>query len=234
MHKYPTNLTDKQWQVIKNMLDPKERFRKYSLRSVFDGILYIVKTGVQWRMLPSDFAPWQTVYYYFSKWKNEGLLEEIIDSRSVRTSHHIDGQRGIDGNKKIKGRKEHIMVDALGPLMSVRVHPANVHDSVWAEEVFESMSYKFPGLKRILADGGYRGETVRNTVMRLLHCDLDVVLRSDKRTDRFVPMPKRWIVERTFSWLENFRRLTIDYEYRADTHEAMLHIAAIKLFLNKI
>lgn len=136
MHKYPTNLTDKQWQVIKNMLDPKERFRKYSLRSVFDGILYIVKTGVQWRMLPSDFAPWQTVYYYFSKWKNEGLLEEIfntlrgivrclsgreespslgiIDSRSVRTSHHADGQRGIDGNKKIKGRKEHIVVDTLG------------------------------------------------------------------------------------------------------------------------
>ena len=136
MHKYPTNLTDKLWQVIKNMLDPKERFRKYSLRSVFDGILYIVKTGVQWRMLPSDFAPWQTVYYYFSKWKNEGLLEEIfdtlrgivrrlsgreespslgiIDSRSVRTSHHADGQRGIDGNKKIKGRKEHIVVDTLG------------------------------------------------------------------------------------------------------------------------
>ncbi len=76
MHKYPTNLTDKQWQVIKNMLDPKERFRKYSLRSVFDGILYIVKTGVQWRMLPSDFAPWQTVYYYFSKWwrfRSKGL-----------------------------------------------------------------------------------------------------------------------------------------------------------------
>ena len=61
MHKYPINLTDKQWQVIKNMLDPKERFSKYSLRSVFDGILYIVKTGAQWRMLPSDFAPWQIV-----------------------------------------------------------------------------------------------------------------------------------------------------------------------------
>ena len=110
------------------MLDPKERFRKYSLRSVFDGILYIVKTGVQWRMLPSDFAPWQTVYYYFSKWKNEGLLEEIfdtlrgivrrlsgreespslgiIDSRSVRTSHHIDGQRGMNRRKqKDKGQE---------------------------------------------------------------------------------------------------------------------------------
>ena len=72
----------------------------------------------------------------------------IIDSRSVRTSHHIDGQRGIDGNKKIKGRKEHIVVDTLGLPMSVRVHPANVHDSVVAEEVFESMRYKFPGLIR--------------------------------------------------------------------------------------
>ena len=170
------------------------------------------------------------------QWKNEGLLEEIfytlrgivrrlsgreespslgiIDSRSVRTSHHIDGQRGIDGNKKIKGKKEHIVVDTLGLPMSVRVHPANFHDSVGAEEVFESMRYKFPRLKRILADG--------------------IVLRSDKQADKFVPLPKRWIVERTFSWLENFRRLTIDYEYRADTHEAMMHIAAIKLFLNKI
>ncbi len=127
MHKYPTNLTDKQWQVIKNMLDPKERFRKYSLRSVFDGILYIVKTGVQWRMLPSDFAPWQTVYYYFSKWKNEGLLEEIfdtlrgivrrlsgraespslgiIDSRSVRTSHHIGWSKGNRRKQKDKGQE---------------------------------------------------------------------------------------------------------------------------------
>ena len=99
------------------------------------------------------------------------------------------------------------MVDTLGILMSVRVHPVNVHDSVGAEEVFESMRYKFPGLKRILADGGYKGETVRNAVKRLLRCDLDVVLRSDKRADRFIPMQKRWIVERTFSWLENFRML---------------------------
>lgn len=212
MHKYPTNLTDKQWQSYKKYAGPQRKIQKIFSALCFDGILYIVKTGVQWRMLPSDFAPWQTVYYYFSKWKNEGLLEEIfdtlrgivrrlsgraespslgiIDSRSVRTSHHIDGQRGIDGNKKIKGRKEHIVVDTLGLPMSVRVHPANVHDSVGAEEVFESMRYKFTGLKRILADGGYRGETVRNTVKRLLHCDLDVVLRSDKRTDRFVPMPK--------------------------------------------
>lgn len=76
------------------MLDPKERFRKYSLRSVFDGILYIVKTGVQWRMLPSDFAPWQTVYYYFSKWKNEGLLEEIFDTSAALSAVFRAG-RGV-------------------------------------------------------------------------------------------------------------------------------------------
>ncbi len=126
------------------------------------------------------------------------------------------------------------MVDTLGLPMSVRVHPANVHDSVGAEEVFESMRYKFPGLKRILADGGYRGETVRNTVQET------AALRPGCRTQvrqtdgQICPHAKIWIVERTFSWLENFRRLTIDYEYRADTHEAMMHIAAIKLFLNKI
>ena len=133
----------------------------------------------------------------------------------------------------IKASKDHLVAATQGLFMSVRVHPANVHDSVGAEEVLESMRYKFPRLKRILADGGYRGETVRNTVKRLLHCDLDVVLRSDKRTDRFVPMPKRWIVERTFSWLENFRRLTIYYEYKAGTHEGLMHIAARTLFFNK-
>ena len=110
-----------------------------------NAILYINKTGCQWRMLPSNFAPWQTVYYYFRKWKLEGVIEDImdtihslvrkiagreespsmgiIDSRSVKTSHHVDSDRGIDGNKKIKGRKEHIVVDTLGlpmPLPSMK------------------------------------------------------------------------------------------------------------------
>lgn len=106
-----------------------------------NAILYINKTDCQWRMLPSDFAPWQTVYYYFRRWKLEGVFEEevmdtlhslihkqsglpespsigIIDSRSTKTSHHVDSERGIDGNKKIKGKKEHIIVDTLGlPLL---------------------------------------------------------------------------------------------------------------------
>ena len=123
MTQYPTVLTEKQWQVIKKILEPQGRKRKHSLRGIMNAILYINRTGCQWRMLPTDFSPWQTVYYYFRKWKFEGVFEEvmdplrslihkqagrqespslgIMDSRSVRTSHHVDSDRGIDGNKKI-------------------------------------------------------------------------------------------------------------------------------------
>ena len=155
MERYPTNLTDKQWQVTEKILDPQQRKRKYPLRDIMNAILYLVKTGCQWRMLPRDFPPYNTVFYYFNKWKWEGVFEElmdtlhvvvrelmgredtpsigIIDSRSIKSSHHVDTDRGIDGNKKIKGRKEHIVVDTLGLPMSVVVHEANTHDSVGAE-----------------------------------------------------------------------------------------------------
>ena len=145
-----------------------------------NAILYINKAGCQWRMLPSDFAPWQTVYYYFRKWKFEGMFEEvmdilhslvrkqtgrqespslgIMDSRSVKTSHHVDSDRGIDGNKKVKGRKEHIMVDTLGLPLAVAIHEANLHDSKGAPQVIEKLNYKFPRLVKILADGGYKGD----------------------------------------------------------------------------
>lgn len=163
----------------KKFINTQERKRKHHLRDIVNAILYINKTGCQWRMLPSHFAPWQTVYYYFRKWKLEGVIEEImdtlhslvrkmagreespsmgiIDSRSVKTSHHVDADRGIDGNKKVKGRKEHIVVDTLGIPMAVAVHEANLHDSKGAPKVLEKLEYKFPRLRKILADGGYQG-----------------------------------------------------------------------------
>jgi len=228
MGQYSTNLTDKQWQVIEKIINPQERQRKHPLREIMNAILYINRTGCQWRMLPSDFAPWQTVYYYFRKWKLEGVIEDImytihslvrsiigqeespsmgiIDSRSVKTSHHVDLDRGIDGNKKVKGRKEHIVVDTLGIPMAVAVHEANLHDSKGAPKVIEKLEYKFPRLRKIIAD----------------ECP-----------SKFQLLPKRWIVERTFSWLENFRRLTIDYEYLAETAEAMVQLACVQIMLNK-
>lgn len=166
MSNYPTNLTEKQWQVIKNIVEPQER--KSSLREIVNGIFYVNKSGCQWRMFPSDFAPWQTVYYYFRKWKLGGVWEEllnvlhakarksvgreespslgIIDSRSVKTSHHVDTDRGIDGNKKVKGRKEQVVVDTLGLPMAIKVHEANIHDSKGAIPTIENLAWKFPRL----------------------------------------------------------------------------------------
>ena len=251
---YSTNLTDHQWKVIEKIIDPQKRNRRHDLRTIMDAILYLNKTGCQWRMIPMEFAPWQTVYYYFRKWKLEGVFEYImdalhsivrklagrdqspsmgiIDSRSVKTSHHTDADKGIDGNKKIKGRKEHIAVDTLGLPMAIAVHEANLHDSKGAPKVIEKLEYKFPRPKKILADGGYRGN-LGDWVAERFGWVMEVVLRPDECPTKFPVLPKRWSVERSFAWLENFRRLSIDYEYLAESAEAMVQLAFTQIMLNK-
>ena len=143
MKQYSTNLTDKQWQVIEKIINLQERKRKHSLRNIMNAILYLLKTGCQWRMIPRNFAPRESVYYYFSKWSNEGIIERL--------------------------------------------------------------SYKFPRLAKILADGGYRG-SLADWVFNKFKWELEVVLRPDECPSKFKIIPKRWIVERAFAWLENFRR----------------------------
>ncbi|MDL2262843.1 IS5 family transposase [Bacteroidales bacterium OttesenSCG-928-I21] len=257
MHKtyYPSNLTEKQWSFIENLIEPnKKRKRKYSLRDIFNAILYVTKSGCQWRMLPIDFAPWNTVYFYYRKWKLEGVIEQIheflrdfirkklgrnqspslgiIDSRSVKTSRQSSEQRGYDGGKNVKGRKQHIIVDTLGLLLVVVVHSATTHDSRAAFSVIERLKNRFPRLKKIIADGGYRGD-LAETIKKSFGWVLQVVLRSDT-TKKFEVLPKRWIVERTFAWLEGFRRLSKDYEVLTDATEHMIMLAMIKIMLNKI
>ena len=256
MSNYLTDLTDNQWQVIEKFLDVQARKRKYSLRSIFNAIGYLLKSGCQWRMLPKDFPPYNIVFYYFTKWRKEGVLEElflklhiwlrvmlgrcespslgIIDSRSVRTSHHVDKCRGIDGNKKIKGRKQHLVVDILGIPLAIVVHEANIHDSVGAIQVFESLKFKYSRLVKVIADGGYRGVQLSNALKATLGCELEVVLRPDECPSKFQVLPKRWIVERSFAWLENYRRLTIDYEFYSDSSVAMIQLAFCFLMLRKI
>ena len=130
--------------------------------------------------------------------------------------------------------KHHIRVVQHGNGGMVR-HLENPRvDSVGALQVLENMRFKFPRLAKIIADGGYRGKLLSDTLKATLGCELEVVLRPDECPSKFQVMPKRWIVERSFAWLENFRRLTIDYEFRAETAVAMIQLAFCFLMLNKI
>lgn len=252
---YPSNLTEKQWAFIENIIEPnKKRKRKHNLHDIFNAILYVAKSGCQWRMLPLNFAPWNTVYFYYRKWKLEGVIEQIhdflrdlvrkkagrnespslgiIDSRSVKTSRQSAEERGYDGGKKIKGRKQHIIVDTLGLLLAVVVHSAAIHDSKAAFSVIQRLKFRFPQLKKIIADGGYRGELTEN-VKSAFGWILQVVLRSDS-TEKFQVLPKRWIVERTFAWFEGFRRLSKDYEVLTESSEHMVLLTMIKIMCNKL
>jgi len=156
----------------------------------------------------------------------------LIDSQSVKTTRSGGICRGIDGGKKTKGRKRHIIVDTLGLLMAVVVHAANEHDSKSATKVFQLLKDRFNRLVKIIADGGYRGELIENTKTSF-GLILEVILRKDD-SPKFQVIPKRWVVERTFAWFESYRRLSKDFEFLTDTSENMIRLAMIKLMLNRL
>lgn len=246
-------LSEPQWEIIKKYLLNHNRKRKHEVRLIFEAFFYILITGCQWRMLPDNYPKWQLVYYYFSKWRDESVFDHlndmvreairiqngknaqcsvgIIDSQSIKTTRR-GGLRGIDGNKKIKGRKRHLVVDTMGNMVTNIVHVANIHDSQGAHLVMKNMNENIYGLKTIFGDSGYRGQLIEMAKQKY-----DYTLKiSPKIKDQAIGRvsPKRWIIERTFSWLENFRRLSKDFEYLLESSQAMLYLASLKILLNKI
>lgn len=249
-----TDLSNTQWQFIKSSLHIEDRKRKHELREMWNAINYLVKTGCQWRMLPKEYPKWQLVYYYYSKWSRlelfDLLLEKlrarvrvkmqqngdaslgIMDSQSVRWGNN-KSLNGFDGNKKIKGIKRHVVVDKNGFLIAVMATVANVHDSKAALLLMRVLKEFLCSIKVILADGGYRGELAED-VKKVFGYVIKIVMRTDNNITDFEPLNKRWIIERTFSWFDNDRRLCRNYEMLLETSENMVKLSAIKLLLNKI
>ena len=247
---YPSNMTDSQWQVIEK-IQHDYRKRRYSLREVWNGLFYILKTGCQWRMLPTDLPPWPLVYYYFKRWKENGLIEEvhqalyeqcrkqqgknpqasvaIIDSQSAATTSCAGEQRGFDMGKKVKGRKRHLAVDSLGLVQSVLVHSASDQDRTAGHWMVKELMKANPAVKTIYADGGYNGKLEAYTAS--LGCKMIIVKRTDKT---FKVLPKRWVVERTFAWITAQRRNSKDYEKQTESSRMMIFIALIRIMLSRI
>src|SRR5215207_156889 len=255
---YPTDLSDAQWNRLRSYLPtPKAQGRPHthSLRDALDAIFYVLKTGCQWRLLPHDFPPWSTVYYHFRKFrlsrvwhllyvalrsaerkrvgKNPDASAAIMDSQSVKTTEEGALSNGHDAHKNIKGRKRHLLVDTLGLPLSVYVTPANVQDRVGAHSLLAGLNPLVPRLKKIWADGAYTGEKLAGWLEERGGWRLEVAER-DREAKGFKVMPKRWIVERTFSWLIRNRRLSKDYERLVQTSETFIEVAMIRLMLRRL
>jgi putative transposase len=250
--RYPSDLTDEQWEALKPLLPPARpggRPRTADLREVLNTLFYQARTGCQWDYLPHDLVPKSTARDYFDAWRKDGTWQKLVDAlrRQVRTAEgreaapsaaaidtqsvkttEMGGVRGWDGGKRVNGRKRHIVVDTLGLLLAVAVTTAKADDGTAAPGVLAQLSAEQRSrLQVIWADGKYHNDTLRAWLrQRRVRYRVEVVSRPDG-VRGFVLLPKRWVVERTWAWLGRYRRLGKDWEYETGVSEAWVRVCAV-------
>jgi len=239
---YPSDISREQYEMIKEEIEScrkKTRPREVDLYEILCGVLYIVKEGVTWRALPHDYPDYNLVYYYFSIWSKkeefgtsvlDGVLSElvklerlsndreatatmlIVDSKSIQNADTA-GEKGYDGGKKT-GVKLHLGVDIIGMPHAITVTAADVTDRDGAIEMVDLFRSRLPSILKLLCDGGYTGEPFSSAVNELIGAAVEIAKRNELHT--FVVIPKRWVVERTFGWLDKYRRFWKNCERYTD------------------
>jgi transposase len=260
--RYPSDMTEAEWAVCEPLLPAPAwlagrggRPATRCMRDIVDAIRYLTHNGPVWRALPADFPPAWTVYYWADKWQADGSAERmhndlrervrlaagrkrqpsaaVIDSQSVKGSEMIAaGRRGYDAAKKINGTKRHIAVDTLGLLLTVLVTAASVQDRDAANPLLWNLRRAVPSIKLTWAGGGYAGKPV-TWAQTWLRLTLQIVKRPDD-LHTFKVLPRRWVVEKTLSWITRHRRTVRDYERLAAHHETYLYWSMIIVMTRRL